>query len=100
LNRQADQDKSESLGEFDLIFADPPYEKMESGEFYTDKLLNHPALPRLIAPDGIFILEKRPGETVPDSPLWQIIRRKTYGATEVLFLGVNPQSAIRTPQSV
>ncbi len=81
-------------GRFRLIFADPPYEKMESGERFTDKLLSNPTLPALIEPDGIFVLEKRPSEKIPPTNSWQLIRRKTYGSTEVLFL-----SGIRNPQS-
>jgi 16S rRNA (guanine966-N2)-methyltransferase len=73
---------------FRIIFADPPYEKMKSGEQFTDKLLSEPALPELLEPDGIFVLEKRPAEQVPETKLWQLIRQKTYGATEVLFLQV------------
>jgi len=60
---------------FDVIFADPPYEKTEAGERF---------------PDGIFVLEKRPAEAFPETRLWRLFRQKTYGATEVLFL-----SAIR-----
>lgn len=78
---------------FRIIFADPPYEKMKSGEYYTDKLLNDASLPGFLEPDGIFVLEKRPGERIPQNGFWQLIRRKAYGATEVLFL-----SAIRNPQ--
>jgi len=37
-------------------------------------------------------LEKHPGEALPDTTLWRVIRQKTYGATEVLFLsGVGSQ---------
>jgi 16S rRNA (guanine966-N2)-methyltransferase len=78
---------------FQLVFADPPYEKMESGERFTDKLLTDTMLPNLIESDGIFVLEKSPGEKVPETKLWNLLRQKTYGATEVLFL-----SAIRNPQ--
>src|SRR5690242_6899498 len=45
--------KSESLDPFDLIFADPPYEQMQSAEFFTDKLLNNESLARVMAPGGI-----------------------------------------------
>jgi 16S rRNA (guanine966-N2)-methyltransferase len=86
LKRQSESERTRSLGGFDLIFADPPYEQMESGEFYTDKLLKDEILPKLLVPGGIFILEKRPGETVPEFAGWQLIRQKSYGATEVLFL--------------
>lgn len=80
LKRSADQ------GTFRIIFADPPYEKTESGERYTDMLLEDQALPRLIEPNGTFVLEKRPGENLPEMKLWNLLRQKTYGATEVLFL--------------
>jgi 16S rRNA G966 N2-methylase RsmD len=78
--------RAESLGRFDAIFADPPYQQMQSGEFFTDKLLNSQSLANLLASDGLFILEKRPEDGIPESPFWQVVRRKTYGATEVLFL--------------
>ena len=72
--------------QFRLVFADPPYEKMESGERYTEKLLADEKLPSLLEANGIFVLEKRPSEKIPEMKLWKLIRRKTYGATEVLFL--------------
>jgi hypothetical protein len=73
---------------------------MGSGESFTDKLLANEHLPDLLAPGGIFVLEKRPGEALPETPFWQPIRRKKYGATEVLFLSANNASPARTnPQS-
>ena len=71
---------------FGIIFADPPYDKMKSGERFTEKLLGDENLSRLIEPDGIFVLEKKPGEVIPEKNLWRLIRQKKYGATEVLFL--------------
>jgi 16S rRNA (guanine966-N2)-methyltransferase len=71
---------------FDVIFADPPYEQTKSGERFTEKLLADETLPHLLDSDGVFVLEKRPGESLPRSDLWRLIRQKTYGATEVLFL--------------
>jgi 16S rRNA (guanine966-N2)-methyltransferase len=71
---------------FQIVFADPPYNKMKSGERFTEKLLANETLPRLLEPGGIFVLEKRPSEEVPSMKLWQVNRQKTYGATEVLFL--------------
>jgi 16S rRNA (guanine966-N2)-methyltransferase len=84
-----------ALGDkFRIIFADPPYDKLKLGERFTGKLLADPNLPALLEENGWFILEKRPSEKVPDTKNWNLTRRKTYGATEVLFL-----SAIRNPQS-
>jgi len=92
---------------FQIIFADPPYEKTKHGERYTEKLLTNEALPKLLDSGGVFVLEKRPAEVLPEMKLWRIIRQKTYGATEVLFLCVifnqrqrhRVRFAIRTPQS-
>jgi len=82
---------------FHIIFADPPYEKAQRGESsHTEKLLNNEGLLQLLEPNGIFVLEKRPGEPLGETKLWRIIRQKAYGATEVLFLN---QSAIDNRQS-
>lgn len=71
---------------FDLIFADPPYDRTPSGQSYTDLLLGSIELRELLSPEGIFILEKRPEEQLPSAPSWEVTRARTYGATEVLFL--------------
>jgi 16S rRNA (guanine966-N2)-methyltransferase len=81
---------------FDIVFADPPYEKTEDGERFTEKLLANKELPQLMDADGIFVLEKRPAEALPEIKMWDLIRQKKYGATEVLFWN---QSAIRNSQS-
>jgi 16S rRNA (guanine(966)-N(2))-methyltransferase RsmD len=71
---------------FRIIFADPPYEQTKSGERFTEKLLANETLPQLLEPGGTFVLEKRPGEKMPPSEKWEVVRGKTYGATEVLFM--------------
>ena len=71
---------------FQIIFADPPYEKGQHDLNCAEKLLNNESLPQLLEPTGIFVLEKRPSETVSELKLWRLIRQKSYGATEVLFL--------------
>jgi 16S rRNA (guanine966-N2)-methyltransferase len=71
---------------FDLIFADPPYEKTKSGGDFTALLLQEPRLAAMLAPSGIFVLEKRPSEQITHYSLWNVIRARSYGATEVLFL--------------
>lgn len=72
--------------QFRVIFADPPYDKTKSGEQFTRLLLESVELARMIEPSGIFVLEKRPEEDMPASPLWKLSRDRRYGATEVLFL--------------
>jgi 16S rRNA (guanine966-N2)-methyltransferase len=71
---------------FRIIFADPPYAKAHRGESHTETLLNNESLPQLLEPNGIFVLEKKPADTLPETKLWRVLRQKTYGATEVLFL--------------
>ena len=78
-----------AIGEkFRIIFADPPYDPMQSGERFTDKLLADPNLRQLLEKDGLFVLEKRPGEKLPETKPWRLVRQKAYGATETLFLSV------------
>lgn len=71
---------------FDVILADPPYEKTSAGETFTQLLLDNVSLAEMLKPDGILVLEKRPGEDMPAHPQWNVHRRRAYGATEVLFL--------------
>jgi 16S rRNA (guanine966-N2)-methyltransferase len=78
--------KNAGSEQFRIVFADPPYEKMRSGEQFTQTLLDSEHLPNLVEPSGIFVLEKRPAEQLPSTKRWHVNRRKAYGATEVLFL--------------
>jgi 16S rRNA (guanine966-N2)-methyltransferase len=77
---------SAATEKFRIVFADPPYDKMKSGDRFTEKLLVNETLPRLLEQAGVFVLEKRPSEDLFSTKLWQVTRQKTYGATEVLFL--------------
>lgn len=86
--------RSAGTENFQIIFADPPYEQTKSGERYTEKLLSNDVLPQLLDSDGVFVLEKRPSELIPATNLWDVVRARKYGATEVLFL-----SPIRAPKS-
>lgn len=70
--------------DFDLIFADPPYDR--EGESFTQLLLRNDSLFRRLTSAGVFVLEQRPGEDLPATELWEVIRQKRYGATETLFL--------------
>ena len=72
--------------QFQIIFADPPYETVHHRENDTEKLLNNESLPQLLEPNGIFVLEKRPSDALSQTKLWRVIRQKAYGATDVLFL--------------
>ncbi len=84
---------------FDIIFADPPYEKTKSGGEFTRLLLHNRKLADLLASDGIFVLEKRPEEQLLSPGLWTIARQKRYGATEVLLLLHAPSGSAAVPES-
>jgi 16S rRNA (guanine966-N2)-methyltransferase len=71
---------------FNIIFADPPYEKTKSGGEFTTLLLEDPQLAQMLELSGTFVLEKRPTEQPPQMQLWNVTRARAYGATEVLFL--------------
>ncbi len=71
---------------YDLIFADPPYDETKAGESFPRLLLENPRLPFCLTSKGLFVLEKRPGEELANLLYWQLVRRKTYGATETVFL--------------
>ena len=71
---------------YDIIFADPPYDRAKSEDPFTKLLLASSELARMLDSDGIFVLEKMPAEQLPPATVWNLIRNKTYGTTEVLFL--------------
>ena len=81
---------------FRIIFADPPYEKSKSGGEFTQLLLENVQLAEMLEPSGIFVLEKRPSEKMPPTPLWEITRARKYGATEVLFLQRSVMPTLRS----
>jgi 16S rRNA (guanine966-N2)-methyltransferase len=64
---------------FDLLFADPPYEKGQ-----LDRLLATPALVTLSAPDALLVVEHRHGEPI-EPGLWEIHQTRRYGDTALSF---------------
>ncbi len=71
---------------YDQIFADTPYDKSKLGDTFTKLLLRNDRLPGRLTSEGVFVLEKRPSERLPPTDFWEVGRRKTYGATETIFL--------------
>jgi len=98
-NRSADYAGLAIQGPFDIIFADPPYEKTKQGGEFTRLLLENERIAELLAPGGVFVLEKRPGEEIVPPRLWEIIRAKRYGATEVLFLQHADAAVVVAPET-
>ena len=81
-------DRLAPKGAFDFIFADPPYAKQPGERDFTPELMASPPLADALAPGGIFILEKIPGQAIPLGARWELLRERRYGATEVAWLRI------------
>ena len=80
-------------GEFDLIFADPPYAKSPEDEDLTAALLKNPHLPKFLADGGILTLEAPESAQNPQSADWTIFDERRYGATSLRFLRKSPPAS-------
>jgi len=68
---------------FDLIFADPPYDKTRGC------LEGHPLLARIplfLDQNGLFVWEHFAGWSAEGLGSWQVVRHQTYGETGLTFL--------------
>ncbi len=79
-------DRLAPIGAFDFIFADPPYAKKPGERDFAPELLASAPLVEALAPGGIFILEKMPGQRLAPGRRWELVRERRYGATEVALL--------------
>jgi len=75
--------------QFDLVFADPPYGEKNTGRrstSFAQQLLDHPALPGLVSPGGLFILghARRDTLSVPES--WEETKILKHGDSWMRFL--------------
>lgn len=77
---------SRMKGEFDLIFADPPYARDEVSTALVETLVTSESLRDSLSETGIFILETLAAAPLPDLSLWEVLRDKRYGKTKVFFL--------------
>jgi len=75
---------------FDFIFADPPYARKPGERDFTPELTASATLADSLAPDGLFILEKIPGQPISLGARWELLRERRYGATEVAWLRIKP----------
>tara|TARA_B100000927_G_scaffold162339_1_gene130787 strand:+ start:1024 stop:1581 length:558 start_codon:yes stop_codon:yes gene_type:complete len=71
---------------FDLIMADPPYASNNSRDFAAE-LMHTPSLLRRLADDGMLIIEVEAKREEMEAPGWQMIDRRTYGRSSILFYG-------------
>ena len=85
--------RSDAPQTFDIIFADPPYARSAGERDFTPELLASAPLRHALAPDGIFVLEKIPGQPLNLGSVWEVLRSRKYGATEVAFLRIAVSAA-------
>ena len=75
--------------QFDLILADPPYGEKNVGrrsESFAQRLLDNENLPKLLAPNGRFVLGHTKRDTLEMTPHWHEIKMLKHGDTVMRFL--------------
>ena len=70
---------------FDLILADPPYDR-DGNTGWLGRLL--PVLEEggMLRPGGVLVFEQGAPEDVPQRPGWELLRDRTYGGTRLLMM--------------
>ena len=79
--------------QFDLILADPPYGEKNVGrrsESFAQQLLDNDNLPKLLAPNGRFILGHTKRDTLEIPKVWHEVKMLKHGDTVMRFLVVAP----------
>lgn len=74
--------------QFDLILADPPYGEKNvnrRSESFAQKLLDHPNLPAVLAPNGLFILGHTKRDTLEFPPTLEEIKMLKHGDSVMRF---------------
>ena len=75
--------------QFDLILADPPYGEKNVGrrsQSCAQQLLDEPALPRLLAPGGRFVLGHAKRDTLTPAAAWREVKVLKHGDSWMRFL--------------
>ena len=82
---------------FDLILADPPFGEKNVGRRSTSlsqRLLDDPVLPTVLAPGGLFVLGHTKRDTLTVTPAWTELKEMKHGDSVMLFLGANSAASI------
>jgi 16S rRNA (guanine966-N2)-methyltransferase len=75
--------------QFDLLFADPPYGEKNAGRrsvSFAQQLLDHAALPGLVAAGGLFILGHARRDTLSVPAIWEETKILKHGDSWMRFL--------------
>jgi len=84
-----------AFGSFDLVFADPPYEKKQGDRDWNGFLLDSELLRGLLAPGALLVLEtffKSAPKLTGDSP-WQVQDERRYGDSSLVFIQLKTPDA-------
>lgn len=73
-------------GSFDVIFADPPYLREETGEDWATRLLEKTTLPERLKEGGVFVLETNADYRMHLPAHWELLDERTYGKTRLWYL--------------
>ena len=79
---------AETGAQFDLVLADPPYGEKNVGRRSTSlaqELLDEPNLPKLLAPDGLFVLGHTKRDTLDIPAYWREKKMLKHGDSVMRF---------------
>ena len=82
-------------GNFDLIFADPPFQKQKGDRDWDAFLLESEEMQRLLSPEGVFVLESfaKSAHPPPLGSPWTCAAARRYGDVVVRFFSLFPPTA-------
>lgn len=72
-------------GPFDLVFADPPYARSAGGRDLAAELLGSADLARLVAAEGLLVVEVATEQATPAGAGWSLVDRREYGGSCILL---------------
>ena len=75
--------KQQDLQSFDIIFADPPFQKK-----YGMSIIQHLSLSSVCRPDTLVILEAGSQESIPEDSSFVLKNKKSFGDKDVYFLNI------------
>jgi 16S rRNA (guanine966-N2)-methyltransferase len=70
--------------DFDMVFADPPYER-SGGEGWAAGLLDALYGSVRLKADGLLVMEQRSSQPVIDNPRWNRLKDSKYGDTRLIY---------------
>jgi 16S rRNA (guanine966-N2)-methyltransferase len=76
--------KTGAGGPFDVVLADPPYDREGTRRWLEKTLLALQTSP-ILAPEGLLAFEQAARQVVPEKPGWNLLRDRTYGETRLLL---------------